>query len=173
MMNTAQRSIGPRIIAPGDGRHLHFLNHLATVKVSATEDSELSVVEFTGARSFGPPLHRHDEEDELFVILDGEVAFMTDPGDRDTDLRAGPGGIAFLPKGVPHTFQVRSETARWVCVTGSGSGHPRFDQMVAALGEPTEAPTLPEPGPIDPEHVARVCREHGIEVVGPPPAPLD
>jgi quercetin dioxygenase-like cupin family protein len=168
----AQPSLGPRILHPGEGRHLHFLNHLATVKVEGT-DADLSVVEFTGARSFGPPLHTHREEDELFVVLEGEIAFMTDPADTGTDLRASAGGIVFLPKGVPHTFQIRSDTARWVCVTGSGSGHPRFDQMVAALGEPTDSPTLPEPGPIDPGQVAAVCAAHGIDIVGPPPAPLD
>lgn len=164
---------GPRVIHPGDGRHLHFLNHLATIKVEGGDDASLSVVEFTGPRSFGPPLHRHNDEDELFVVLDGEVAFMTDPGDIDTDLSASAGGIAFLPKGVPHTFQVRSDTARFVCVTGSGSGHPRFDQMVAALGADVSEPVLPVPGEIDAAQVAQVCAEHGIDIVGPPPAPLD
>jgi quercetin dioxygenase-like cupin family protein len=161
----------PRIIEPGAGRHLHFLNHLATIKVEGGDDAALSVVEFTGARSFGPPLHRHREEDELFVILDGEIAFHTEQ-DRDERMVASSGGIAFLPKGIAHTFQVLSETARWVCVTGSGTAHPRFDRMVTALGEPTDDATLPEPGEIDAARVAEVCLEHGIEVVGPPPAPL-
>jgi hypothetical protein len=32
---------------------------------------------------------------------------------------------------------------------------------------------MPAPVEIDPGHVAAVCARHGIEVLGPPPAPLD
>lgn len=74
---------------------------LATVKVRGGEDGALSVVEFAAPRGLGPPLHQHDDEDELFVVLSGEVAFHTG-GDR---VLTGDGGLAFLPHGIPHTFQ--------------------------------------------------------------------
>ena len=157
------------VIAPGSGDHVHFLNHLATIKVRAGHDGALSVVEFTAPRGLGPPLHQHRDEDELFIVLDGEVAFHS----GDERIMAGPGASAFLPHGLPHTFQVQADTARFVCVTASRRSGPRFDQMVTALGIPTATPELPEPGPIDPERVAQVCAEHGIEVLGPPPSPLD
>ncbi len=166
--DTASRR-APEVIAPGSGHHLHFLNHLATVKVQAGEEGALSVVEFTAPRGLGPPLHRHDDEDELFVVLRGEVAFHT----GDDRLLTGEGGIAFLPHGIPHTFQVHSDTADFVCITGSRARAPRFDQMVAALGTPAGSASLPEPIEIDPGRVADVCMEHGIQVLGPPPAPLD
>jgi hypothetical protein len=137
--------------------------------VRGGEDGALSVVEFTAPRGIGPPLHRHDDEDELFVVLDGEVAFHT----GDDQLLTGGGGIAFLPHGVPHTFQVRSGTATFVCVTASRLRAPRFDRMVAALGVPAPTATLHEPGPVDPGRVADVCLQYGIQVLGPPPAPLD
>jgi quercetin dioxygenase-like cupin family protein len=159
----------PEVIAPGSGQHLHFLNHLATVKVRGGDEGSLSVVEFAAARGFGPPLHRHDHEDELFVVLSGEVAFHA--GDDVTIARDG--SIAHLPHGLPHTFQVHSDEARFVCVTGSRVRAPRFDRMVAALGIEVAEPTLPEPGPIDPGRVAEVCADHGIQVLGPPPAALD
>lgn len=159
----------PEVIAPGSGHHLHFLNHLATIKVRGGGDGAFSVVEFAAPRGLGPPLHRHDDEDEVFVILDGEVAFHT--GDDVT--LAGQGSVAYLPHGIAHTFQVHSDTARFVCVTGTLTGSPRFDAMVSALGVEVATPTLPEPGPIDPGRVAEVCGAHGIQVLGPPPAPLD
>ncbi|MEX2550043.1 MAG: cupin domain-containing protein [Nitriliruptoraceae bacterium] len=168
MSTNTTSSRAPEVIAPGSGHHLHFLNHLATVKVRGGEDGALSVVEFTAPRGLGPPLHRHDDEDELFVVLSGEVAFHT----GDDHVLAGPGGMAFLPHGIPHTFQVHSDAAAFVCVTGSNVRAPRFDQMVAQLGDPTAAPSLPEPGLIDPGRVAEVCLEHGIQVLGPPPSPL-
>ncbi|MFO7777259.1 MAG: cupin domain-containing protein [Nitriliruptoraceae bacterium] len=159
----------PEVIAPGSGHHLHFLDHLATIKVRGGDDGALSVVEFAAPRGLGPPLHQHHDEDELFVVLDGEVAFHS----GDDRLTTGQGGLAFLPHGIPHTFQVHSPTARFICVTGSRVTAPRFDRMVTALGVPTPRATLPEPGPIDPTHVADVCLEHGIQILGPPPAPLD
>jgi quercetin dioxygenase-like cupin family protein len=155
-------------VAPGTGHHLHFLNHLATIKVRPGDTGALSVVEFEAPRGFGPPLHRHHDEDELFVVLEGELAFFGGE-DRTT---TGEGGLAFLPHGTPHTFQVLSPTARFTCVTASRTATPRFDRMVAALGETVDAPSLPDPGYIDAGHVADVCRDHGIDVLGPPPPPL-
>lgn len=167
MDTTIPTSRVPEVHAPGSGHHFHFLNHLATVKVRG-EDGAMSVVEFTAPRGFGPPLHRHHDEDELFVVLDGEVAFHLGD-DRSV---AAAGAIAHLPHAIPHTFQVRSATARFVTVTAVRDGAPRFDQRVAALGVPVTEASLPELGPIDPTHVADVCLAHGVDVLGPPPAPL-
>lgn len=158
----------PHLSSPGDGRHYEFLNHLATIKVGAGDTGSLSVVEFLGPRGFGPPEHRHTSEDELFVVLDGELSFRA--GDLETF--GGPGSLAYLPHGLPHTFQIRSETARFVTVTASTSGVPRFDSMVAALGTPTERPEIPEEGYIDPSRVAEVCAQYGVDIVGPPPPAL-
>lgn len=44
------------------------------------------------------PLHVHDNEDELFFVLEGEHVFRV--GERD--YRAGPGDLVFAPRGIPH-----------------------------------------------------------------------
>ena len=69
-MTTQQTHISEgAIIRPsGDGANFHFLNHLATVKVSADRTRSMSVVEFLAPKGFGPPLHTHRDEDELFII---------------------------------------------------------------------------------------------------------
>ena len=159
----------PQVLATHEGRHLHFLNHLATIKVRGSDTGTMSVVEFVGPRGFGPPLHNHEYEDELFIVLDGEIVFRT----GELEVVAGAGAHAFLPHGRPHTFQVLSETARFTCITTADAGTPQFDQMVAELGTVIDNPTLPAPGPIDPARVAEVNRRHGIEILGPPPTPLD
>lgn len=157
-------------IEPGAGDHRFFLNHLATVKVGAGESaSGLSAVEFTAPRGFGPPLHLHREEDELLYVLDGEIRL--DVGAESHVATAGT--LASLPHGVPHVFQVLSERARFLTVTAGRQGAPSFDRFVRALGSPTDPHDLPAPVDIDPGEVARVCAEHGIEVLGPPPPPLD
>lgn len=157
----------PIILAPGEGTHLEFLNNLATVKVAAGEHGSMSVVEFLAPEGFGPPMHNHLEEDELFIVLEGTIALHTG-GDR---FEARAGSYAMLPHAVPHTFQVLTQTARIINVTSSNSTAPRFDRMVAGLGKPTDRLTVPEPTDIDPARVAQVCHDHGIEIVGPPPAP--
>lgn len=74
-----------------------------------------------------------------------------------------------VTRGRPHTFQIRSETARVLQVSTPA----QFERFVAALGRPTDKPVLPEPEETDGAHVAAVCAEFSIEVLGPPPAPFD
>ena len=157
-------------VAPGAGDHRFFLNHLATVKVRAGESaSQMSVVEFTAPRGFGPPLHLHREEDEVMYVVDGEIRL--DLGDESSVVAGG--AVVSLPHGIPHVFQVLSDEARFLTVTSGGRGHPTFDEFVLALGVPVDPAAMPAPVEIDPGHVAAVCARHGIEVLGPPPAPLD
>ena len=135
------------------------------MKVAGAESGSMSVVQFVGPKGFGPPLHRHNNEDELFVILEGEMIFTS--GDLET--LGSAGGHAFLPHGQPHTFQVLSETATFTNVTASREVVPRFDEMVSTLGEKTSAFTMPDPGAIDPARVAEVCAYYDIDILGPPP----
>ena len=161
---SVEHVLGSTVLAAGAGQHFEFLNHLATIKLEG-QGRTMSVAEFLAPQGFGPPEHRHNDEDELFFVLDGEVRFLT----GGEEAMAGTGGFAHLPHGESHTFQVLSPTARFVTVTASIAGEPRFDQMVSSLGSPITMPTLPEPGYIDPARIAQVCASFGIDIVGPPP----
>ena len=155
----------PYVLADREGTHLHFLNHAATIKVAASGHRSMSVVEFVGPKGFGPPLHNHLEEDELFIVLEGRLLFLT--GDQRIEAEAG--AFAYLPHNIPHTFQVLSDSARFTTVTTSNTVVPRFDEMVTTLGVPADGPTMPEPSYIDPNRVAEVNAAFGIEILGPPP----
>ena len=172
MTNTTAATIDSvQLVNADEGDHNFFLNHLATVKVGAGgSDSGLTLVEFVAPRGFGPPLHRHTEEDELMYVLDGEIRI--DLGDGESTV-ASAGAAVTLPHGIPHTWQVLSDEARFLTVNAGRHHGPSFDRFVGALGTPTDPKALPDPIEIDPGHVARVCAEHGIEVLGPPPPPLD
>ena len=153
------------MVARDEGERFHFLNTLHTAKITGEHtNGTLTAVEFLAPKNFGPPLHRHDAEDELFYILDGELWLSC----GDVEAVHGEGAVVWLPRGLPHTFQVRSQTARVFCLsTPSG-----FERFVATLGDPTESRSLPEPKEIDPGHVAEVCAQFDIQVLGPPPAPI-
>lgn len=156
------------VLSAGDGEHFEFLNNRATIKVRAGDEGSMSVVEFLAPKGFAPPLHRHLFEDELFVVFEGELVFHR----GDDRIHGEPGSVAFLPRGHAHTFQVLTDSARFMNVTAANRGVPRFDAMVAALGIPTASTSLPAPMHPDPGRVAEICAQHDIEILGPPPGPL-
>lgn len=155
----------PQVIARNAGEHFHFLNQLATNKVGGDASGTMTVVEFLSPAGFAPPVHSHRYEDELLVVLDGEIDLLA--GDESSTARSGE--VAFLPHGVPHSFVVRSATARYLTVTTARNRIPEFDEFVAELGSPADTAELPEPAPVDGARVADVARTHDIDILGPPP----
>lgn len=120
-------------------------------------------METLAPRGDSPPLHVHLAEDEIFHILEGEVRFRV----AERDLWARAGETLLAPQGVPHTYLVESDRARWLVVTARGN-HERF---VRALSRPAERSALPEPSPPTSEQreaLVAAGREHGLEIVGPP-----
>ncbi|MCE0486938.1 cupin domain-containing protein [Ornithinimicrobium sediminis] len=151
----------------GAGVHRAFLNHLATVKVEPGDSaSGLGAVEFLAPRGFGPPLHVHREEDELFYVIDGSVRFQLD----GKVVNGEAGAVLALPCRVAHTFQVESTTARFLTVVAGRRSAPSFIELVGHLGLEMAEARLPEPVEIHPGQVADACSRHGIDVLGPPPA---
>jgi len=150
----------------GGDEQLWFLNTHVIVRVRHTDgDDELCVLEHHAPHGDSPPLHVHQNEDEIFHILQGNVRFSVG-GDV---IRATAGDCLLAPKRIPHTYRVESTAgARFLTVTRGGD----FETLVRTLGRPAERNGLPDPaGPPTPEQaeaLARVCREHGIDLVGPP-----
>ena len=151
----------PLILPRDEGQHFDFLGTRTTVKVGGDRSGGvLSVVETLAPRGFSPPLHRHDVEDELFHVTEGEIRFVS----GDADQVVTDGGTVWLPKQRPHQFLVLSETARFFQVTTPA----QFEDFVAAVGRPQDSAELPQPGEVDPERLAKICAEYHIEVLGPP-----
>jgi quercetin dioxygenase-like cupin family protein len=139
-----------------------FIENLGWIRVSGDEtNGRLAIVDLSGRRGHMPPLHVHHAEDESFVVLDGEVTLYV--GAETRTLRAGE--TALGPKGIPHTFRIESETARWLAVCAPAG----FDRFVAEVGEPAQEHVIPEtPVMPDPAAFEAICGAHGIEVLGPP-----
>ena len=140
-----------------------FLENLIRIHLTGEETGgRTGIVESVGAPGNMPPLHVHRDEDEGFMVLEGELTLFV--AGREP-LRLGPGGSVLAPHGVPHTYEVTSpEPARWLAIsTPSG-----FDRFAAEISEPAEAEELPREVTIDPAHVAHVAARHGIEILGPP-----
>lgn len=154
------------VLAPEEGEHFHFLNNLFTTKVDGDRSNGvLTAMEFLAPKGFSPPLHVHDREDELFYVVEGKVRFVA----GEADMVVPAGGVAWLPKNLAHQFQVLTDTARVFQVTTPA----QFEEFVAKLGTRSDTPTMPTPGPVDGDEVARVGAVFDIQVLGPPLPPLD
>jgi mannose-6-phosphate isomerase-like protein (cupin superfamily) len=83
----------------------------------------LSVFETTiGA---GPPLHVHDQEDECFYVLGGELSVRCGSDTFD----ASAGSFVFLPRGRPHRFWARDRPAKLLLITVPGGIEGYFQQI--------------------------------------------
>jgi quercetin dioxygenase-like cupin family protein len=105
------------------------------------------------------PLHQHPDADETFYMLEGEVRLHI-AGDEQT---LAAGGIAIIPRGVPHAFMVTTPTARMLCLQTPGGG----DAFYRHASEPAGAGEPPMP---DFARVRAAAAATGaIEILGPPP----
>jgi len=150
------------VLGPGKGTSdLWFLDTRMTVKVGGAQSGDaFTLIEWSGPQGFGPPRHVHAVEDEVFVVLDGEMVIECGDG-RWT---AGPGSTAFLPHGVPHVFVVSRGPVRVLQLTAPAG----FEGLVAELGREPAGPGLPEPAEPDVARLVAAVRRHGGEIVGPP-----
>jgi quercetin dioxygenase-like cupin family protein len=81
---------------------------ITLIATAEQTNGQFGMIDFVIAPGQEPPLHVHDREDELFYVLGGRVEFIL-----DTEVIAHErGGSVFLPRGIPHTFRVRSAEAR-------------------------------------------------------------
>jgi len=107
-----------------------------------------------------PPYHVHELEDETFYVLEGQLGVMVDG--EVYEVRAGE--AIFLPRGVPHTFRVRSEIVRGLgVITPSG-----FEKFFQAIGKPAGSMDPPSEFASDPgyfETVGRVSARFGVRLM--------
>jgi mannose-6-phosphate isomerase-like protein (cupin superfamily) len=90
------------VVPPGEGRRVGNVEFLA--RSAHTPRFNLALITMQPHRD-GPELHVHDDEDDSFYVLEGELTFTVD-GD---ELVAGPGTFVLVPPGVPHTFANRGD----------------------------------------------------------------
>lgn len=102
----------------------------------------------------GPPPHRHEREDEWFLVLEGRVEFLLDGEWREVPT----GSAVFAPRGSVHAFRnIGDKTLRQVIHT-SPSG---FEDFFAAMADEFNR----EGGP-DMERIVAVSTGYGIHYEG-------
>jgi quercetin dioxygenase-like cupin family protein len=148
------KQAGPVNVPPGDGPTIEGpVGGPMTYKLRPEQTGgRQTAFEMRIAPGEGPPLHTHAQEDETFYVLDGRFRFRL--GDEITEAQAG--SVVFVPVGTQHCFQNSGDEMARIFVVFSPSGMEGFFDRFAELEE------------VDPAAFARLGRDVGMEIVGPP-----
>jgi quercetin dioxygenase-like cupin family protein len=143
-----------------DSRALWMLNSLMVERATA-EDTQgaYTVIEQWITPAGNPPPHCHADEDEAFLVLEGEIDVTVD----GVTQRIGAGGFAFAPRGTPHTYAVVEGTAHLIVIATPGG----IEHFFREVGEPAGSFALPEPTAPDVARVVAAGARHGIEILPP------
>ena len=99
-------STEPFALQRGDGHTYEWNGYHFTFKVRPEDsDGRFFLSEFVCETGQEPSTHVHEDEDEIFYVLEGSLAVHC--GDRSFDLE--PLGCVFLPRGIPHGFTITSD----------------------------------------------------------------
>ena len=124
------------------------------------EESHGAVTVISGiVHSGGPPLHVHDAEDEVVIVLEGELDYQV--GEDRGVIAAG--GLLWFPRRVPHAVgNLTDAPCRFVTIaTPSG-----IEDFFRAQRDYLQS--LPAGAPPDPLALGAVAGAETRRVVGPP-----
>jgi mannose-6-phosphate isomerase-like protein (cupin superfamily) len=88
---------GAVVVQPGEGHVVGNVEFLA--RTVDTPRFNFSIIEIVAGREL--EAHVHDEEDDAFYILEGEMTFVL----GDEEVKVGPGTFLLVPPGVEHGFR--------------------------------------------------------------------
>lgn len=128
----------PIVVPPGSDQQLNIAGAktLHKIKSSAT-NGVFSVLEFITPPGKGVALHVHEREDELVYLLEGEIEVTL----GDQKMKAVPGVMALLPRGIPHGFtNIGNKPSRMLDTILPGQFDNYFVELAALYkaGEPSE-----------------------------------
>ena len=128
---------------------------------SAVSNGQVLIMRSNTTRGSAVPVHVHQREDEIFLLLNGALTVWA--GDQRRELSGG--GVAFLPRGVPHAYLVASDVATILEVIAPGGLEQAFREAGWDLRNPP-----PDDWACTPDAVATAMAEVGCTILGPPPS---
>jgi mannose-6-phosphate isomerase-like protein (cupin superfamily) len=136
-----------------EGEHLVFGDVTVLVRASAATTGGAFTIFEEGPPLLDTPLHVHEHEDEVFHVLEGEHVVQC----GEEEFHLGPGGLVFLPRGVPHAHRrVVPRTGRLLVLTSPAG----FEGFFYALADADRAGTL------GPGAYAAASERYGITWLG-------
>jgi quercetin dioxygenase-like cupin family protein len=127
----------PIVVLPDAGQELNIVGSQMFHKVKSKDtDGVVSVIEIVTPREKGVALHVHEREDELVYLLEGEIEVTL----GNQKMKAVPGVMALLPRGIPHGFRnIGNKPSRLLDTILSGQFDNYFVEVAAlfAAGDPS------------------------------------
>jgi quercetin dioxygenase-like cupin family protein len=134
-------------------------------RVLATGDETGGVVgalDERNAQGICAPMHVHDDADEIFYVLDGNLTFIV----GEQRIEAAAGAFVYLPRFVRHGFNCNSKEARvFNFLTPAG-----FERLILDGGKPArydEAPIPHDPASNDHLPPESVLKKYGMRAFPP------
>jgi quercetin dioxygenase-like cupin family protein len=129
---------GPILVPPGGGEELNIPGSQFFHKVKSKDTNGVfSVIEIVTPPGKGVALHVHEREDELVYLLEGEIEVTL----GNQKMKAVPGVMALLPRGIPHGFtNIGNKPSRLLDTILPGQFDNYFVELAAlfAAGDPSE-----------------------------------
>ncbi len=139
----------PFALGADEGERLEFGGVTVLVKASAETTGGAYTLFEEAPPLVDTPLHVHEREDELFLILAGDHVFQV----GEQELAAGPGDIVFAPRGIPHAQRrVVAGEGRLLALTSPAGLEGFFRELAAAQ----------EQGTLGPDAYAAASAHYGI-----------
>ena len=142
----------PKIVRNDEGKTINVIGDLQTFKLTGKDTNGLfTLIEEENEPGTGIPPHVHENEDEVFKVVEGEMELTV--GEKTTILKAGD--LAFGPRGIPHSWKIIGDSKAKVILSVFPAG---IEDMFEELGK------LP-PGPPDFPKVAEICGRYGVKFI--------
>jgi quercetin dioxygenase-like cupin family protein len=133
-----ERHQEPVVVLPGSGEQLNIAGGQTFHKIkSSATNGAFSVLQFVTPPGKGVALHVHEREDELVYLLEGEIEVTL----GNQKMKAVPGVMALLPRGIPHGFtNIGNKPSRLLDTILPGQFDNYFVELAAlyAAGDPSE-----------------------------------
>ena len=112
-----------------DAMLARFTEHWSPKKIAQVNDYDVRIVKLQGDFTW----HKHDDTDEFFLVLSGELTIQM----RDRDVVLGPRDLFVVPRGVEHCPRADRETTVLLLepssVINTGDAGGEFTAEVEAL----------------------------------------
>lgn len=152
---------GAIYVPAGGGETIWVTGDVYTKKVtSADTNGAFALIEASVPAGAGPVAHSHNNNDEAFYLLSGELEFL----DGDNTFVARPGDFIYVPRNTRHRFKnIAAHTARMLFMFTPAGPERAFD----IVGEPARPGIqAPPPGALTAEQAAEMARyDHEIDSV--------
>lgn len=123
----------------GEGERVRMLAAEHEVLAGRRTGASFTLLSSSMPAGSGPPPHIHDDEDELFYVLEGQLRVRC----GNDEWVIGPGDCAYLPRGVMHQPRVEgSHPARVLVILSRPGIEDFFEQVMAEVAASGGPPTL-------------------------------